>query len=1247
MLFIVSDCRIFWQGRTRSRWTNTTTPMLMRGVLPSRSRPSLSAAQLHSLSVRESVHPAHPSTSASPSLSTSPRAHRDSLGLVDIFALLDPRTSFDPVAAWTLYNDWLTQGAGHRPPPAPHFRLQLIERFLAAVEPLPGDHADLDELHTWGLRLHTMIQTTGIPELGPTLSPYDARRLCFSVRVHALLGEIAHAMRLVRQLKVRLSTDEARCWLLDAYRALLVAVHLRHDGVAVLDLVVQHWDFLSLYMGKDDDAFTDTALQSASESLRHTAYGIVAEVSNGAALLAARERKDEHWRLQAGEVLILAYCADGPLEDAHAVVCEMHRQRLPLQVQYLSRTTRALARANLFSLANEVFALIPPSDHPPYHSLGLYLSARQGDITQAEAFYHKLSTRNKLTHFDNAKLMHAYAVADRPETVVELFNELYPSSTNSSSRDSPSLVHYTTLVFAHARRGDVAGLNYWLSALLAAGHTLDAHVYSIVLDAFAERGDVDSIVTVLDEMRAAGVLPSRVHYTSVISLLARRRDVSAAEAVYKRALDEGVVPDRIMITALMNAHVEAGSWEGVVRIFDYFDQHQRRRRRRRQRRSGGGTDEPDQYSRRDHRLTIDVYNTLLKAYVLVGTPFRVVVSLLRRLRRTGMRPDCYTYALAIQSACDADEMEAAERLFEDMEACMARSSLSVGVGAGLGVVQDETGKAREGTGTRSNVAVYALTILLAARLRLGHTEEARALLAAMRKRGLRPTSITIAHLVAAYARERTPENLAAAETMLQKFVGSGRIVDEDGEKKTDDRSTRPLEENWEWARCTSVRDALEQVHHPLMAAYGLECDIGAVERVFGAMLDSGGEPTLATLTVLLDVYRRVGDVGAVRDVWARLWDVAVRSANVDGLVGSLRVDDDGQHDARSSLGKDQNQNQNQDQDQDQDTSIPRHSSLLCLPLSIYIDALSAAGDHTTVPTTWLRARRHGFAFDAHNWNHLVVALVRAAEVERAFEVVERVILPYRRAYKEQCESLSRGENAGAGAGAGASKDGEVKAEVEVEVEVDSSSMDDVMSVPGVDDPVSELAKRHHARRVGAVRRNTKRMARSRSLDWYADLDSRSRSYSDSNSNSNSDSGMNSDSYAAGMDADADTDEDTRTGSHAQEDTRTHETRDDEFVHPLDVLHHVLPSWNGWRPHRATLDVLAYVLRHLRDGRMVRPVGVSTERKDTEDSVECARRARETLGRIYHQYPSAVRAVMLHDRAVSRQSARRWLDDGWG
>jgi len=70
------------------------------------------------------------------------------------------------------------------------------------------------------------------------------------------------------------------------------------------------------------------------------------------------------------------------------------------------------------------------------------------------------------------------------------------------------------------------------------------------------------------------------------------------------------------------------------------------------------------------------------------------------------------------------------------------------------------------------------------------------------------------------------------------------------------------------------------------------------------------------------------------------------------------------------------------------------NNILCLPLSMYIDALSAAGEHEEIAYVWREFQEQGFSFDAHNWNHLTVALVRAGQLERALQIVESVILPY-------------------------------------------------------------------------------------------------------------------------------------------------------------------------------------------------------------------------------------------------------------
>jgi hypothetical protein len=76
-------------------------------------------------------------------------------------------------------------------------------------------------------------------------------------------------------------------------------------------------------------------------------------------------------------------------------------------------------------------------------------------------------------------------------------------------------------------------------------------------------------------------------------------------------------------------------------------------------------------------------------------------------------------------------------------------------------------------------------------------------------------------------------------------------------------------------------------------------------------------------------------------------------------------------------------------------NLPRINTM-CVALSIYIDALSEAGLHDQIGVTWAQLQDHGFGFDAHNWNHLAVALVRAGDVERAFRIMETVLLPHGR-----------------------------------------------------------------------------------------------------------------------------------------------------------------------------------------------------------------------------------------------------------
>jgi len=107
----------------------------------------------------------------------------------------------------------------------------------------------------------------------------------------------------------------------------------------------------------------------------------------------------------------------------------------------------------------------------------------------------------------------------------------------------------------------------------------------------------------------------------------------------------------------------------------------------------------------------------------------------------------------------------------------------------------------------------------------------------------------------------------------------------------------------------------------------------------------------------------------------------------------------------------------------------------------------------------------------------------------------------------------------------------------------------------------------------------------------------------------------------------------------------------DFAHPLHILHQISPSWNVWRPHRAVLDLLSRVLRHLKSGMIVQPVGGdgSTPQAPEPKSNDVSTRetlAREMLERIYLNYPDTLQTIQLHERWSTRKSSLIRRDDGW-
>lgn len=988
-------------------------------------------------------------------------------------SLLQEKSSFDLDDAWNAYQT-LIDSDDHR-----HLQpldvLNFAQKLSAAIEASGENNGDVSFFQEWGTKLAALDQW--LESKFEKYSSEDLIRLELVAKACAFLGELDHAIVATHELS-NLLVDKRRGEVLDVYRTIIRSMALRRDSKDVLDFVIAEWAHIGIHLLPLSLRSQDWDTDVGSSSLQDTIYSILADMPDAAFLLSQRRHWDWETRQRMAVLLLDVYCWEALADDAYLLLKEMRRQRLSIQVDLQLQVVRALVRADSFIRANELYTTISSTTdtrHKFFISTGMFLAAHQGDLFRAEEYYTQLCDSQWTTSRDKAMLMHAYAVAGRVGKVVELFHEFFPDLENLPRASKPSIVHYTIVVYAHAERADYDGLNFWLQAMSKAGLVPDIYVYSIILKSFAMRGEVESVSAVLDQMRAAKIMPTRVLYTTVISLLAHRRDPVSAEAIYKRALREGISPDRKLVTSLMNAHVEAGSWAGVVRVFDYLKSSRTPRL----------------------RLSVEVYNTLLKAYVLIGAPFHVVSGIFRKLEALGVQPDDRMYTLIIQSACDGGYMNIANKIFAEMEAAAKEWHAS------------------------DRVDAFVMTIIMAGHLRLGDKHSAKAVYDDMCDRGIQPTSTTFYHILRAYGNESTEESMQIAEKFL-KTVMAGE----------------PSERLWVPPQTRAA--ALEHVYGPLMLAYAKADKPEEVERIFQSMLDAGGEPSLCSLSMLLDAYRRSGDIEAVRALWRQVWQLALRFSKTDSLF--------------------------EGEDENACDPMKRQGSLLCVPLSIYIDALSAAGEHSAIAEMWGKTRSHGFSFDSHNWNHLAVALVRAGEPERAFEIVERVLLPYQR----QSEAVLRDRD----------------------ISPDSPLTFDI-NPADVSKPASQAPMHRSERRAYQSKIATK-----------------------------------------------------RSGDMLDTDPASH-----DFAHPLHVLHQISPSWDVWRPHRAVMDLLSGVLRHLKSGMTVQPVGDNSSTPQAPDpkSNDIFTRetlAREMLERIYLNCPDTIQAIHLHERWSTRKSSLTKQDDGW-
>ena len=987
-------------------------------------------------------------------------------------------------------------------PPQPSVVLGFVDRALSTVEGTLMDGEKMREIVRWSGRLRRAVRQLGdIEYLPPSESVHV---LCLLTRIQALLGrfdEVASSFpRTWNHLVKEEDLDHPELRMVET---VLEALSRYRGPVAALHFIV----FQTHTLGR---LIEMASSRRARSKLVDIAFRIFDGIPSPLAVVAKMRGNARKAILLTGSLLIRFLVRRCVPEDALAVYREMQRQSVDITTPLKLWLVRALVRGHAFEQANILFSEISASvpsgcENELFLATALHLFSSQGDVTRSEAAFKALEDRNLGGYRAIGLRLLAYARNGDVEAVLRYFHHHFPP--NAEFGDRPDIFHYTAVLMAHAKACDSSGLKKWFGNMIADGLKPDRHVYNILVEDCVRRGMFEDAASIIKEMRIRQLPPLAETYTTIIAALANRGDPVMAEEYYKRALREGVKPDRHMVATLMTAHSAVGSWKGVIRAFDYLTSS----------------------DNRHYRPRIDVYNILLKAYVLAGSPFEIVSDVFQRMEQSGVRPTVHTFSILIKSAVDSGQMDVAMRVFMELDS----------------LAQEwETG---------FKVNVYALTILMAGYLRLGDRPRARKIYDEMLIRGIPPSAVTYGSILRAYVEEDRHENIRLASDFMKSLMKSP-------------------EQSQNWLLTSYSRfSGFESIYSPLMTLFARKAKPEQVEELMDEMVNAGGERTLATLTLLLNAYRNTGNVDECRRVWDEILYIALRFFQTGEIFG----------------------------DSDSDPDLPRldlrrKANIICVPLSIHMDALSAAGAHAEVAALWKTIREYGFGMDSHNWNHLIVVLVRAGEIERAFQILEKVIIP-------SIIQRSRNEL--------------VTVAARERAPPTPLSYDDV--------PQPQDANYHHPSTLA-----TEEAPRSRPL--YLDTEARESVIAQLAKE------------REGLLGDATVDFSTSNSS-----AETREGRPTaDFAHPLHILQQILPSWDTWQPHAAVVTLLTEVLDHLEAGHMIQPISPWRFEGSTWQGPESeASAARELLGKVHASCPRAIMIVKEFDYRVRvRRELARMVDE---
>lgn len=538
-------------------------------------------------------------------------------------------------------------------------------------------------------------------------------------------------------------------------------------------------------------------------------------------------------------------------------------------------------------------------------------------------------------------------------------------------------------------------------------------VLNAALRAFREQMDYRGMQMVFDDWFAFGSQPDQQAYYIIMREMAKHGEAAVVKELMDQFFDRFLVENVRPLTHLMQAHIIRGELDEVVRVFG-------------------------EIKKRGLQPDTICYNILINAYSK-ALDVDGALQRVREMVNANLKPDAYTWTTLITLASERGDVENTERMFNEAReagfepnnmtyAALIAANVSAGkIEAAESVLQmaedarADTPNARPMTQLWNNLLTayawsgdseklnqaynrmriarvpfdeYTYGILMHSLCLADKVESAENILRALREEGFAPNEIHYATIMVGYLRRRDlakvwdtfrdmgVQDISPYSTSLAILIQASAFVEH---AKWRVRGGSLFLESAEeiLAQVVAKKEVLDLLSMdpvkaatppwlftPLISIYGKEGlyqpsmdSFGAFIELSAAQRPGGTKPTIKMYSALMNAHLKAKNIEGVRLVW----ELVKRAAR----MLSVPVIDDTQEPA----------------------VVWSRRHLLCVPFTIFINAMSEDGDFQSIDIELHALSTAGYEFDNNIWNTYVQAFASTGELSRAFIVCETKLMP--------------------------------------------------------------------------------------------------------------------------------------------------------------------------------------------------------------------------------------------------------------